>query len=436
MASVKLSNADAAWLHMEDPTNLMMITGLFLFSAPVRFRRMRDTLEKRLLSYDRFKMKVRSGRVGVKPTWEHDREFDLDHHFQPVTVPEPGDKPALLEVVSRLMSTPLDRDRPLWQLLLVEDFQGGSALICRLHHAIADGIALMKVLLNLTDPAPESASFEGSTQSIRPRRKRQSWESLVKRPRELVDLAGRGLEAAAGLGKILLDSEPATPLKGKLGLEKKAAVSRAVPLDLVKAARQSHGATVNDLLIAALTGALRRYLERRGAKVDNLSIRVVVPVDLRQPHDQELGNRFGLVFLSLPVGIPDPMERLREVKKRMDALKRTPQAAVVLGLLSAVGVVPAELERRVVELFGSKATGVVTNVPGPQQPLFLAGAPISGMMFWVPQSGRLGLGVSILSYAGQVRLGVATDAGLMPDPESLVEDFHDAFEELLAAPVP
>jgi hypothetical protein len=157
----------------------------------------------------------------------------------------------------------------------------------------------------------------------------------------------------------------------------------------------------------------------------------VVPVDLRQPHHADLGNRFGMVFLALPVGLETPAEQFAEVKRRMDALKSGPQAVVVFGLLSAVGTIPAELQTRVVEFFGSKSTLVVTNVPGPDKQLYLAGQAITGLMFWVPQSGRLGLGVSILSYGGQVRVGVACDDRLVTDPETLVEDFHAAFDQLV-----
>ncbi|HIB67350.1 MAG TPA: WSD1 family O-acyltransferase [Phycisphaerales bacterium] len=160
-------------------------------------------------------------------------------------------------------------------------------------------------------------------------------------------------------------------------------------------------------------------------------VRAVVPVDLRRRSGEELGNKFGLVFMNLPIGIADPREQLAAVKAFMNELKESPQAVMVLGLLSAVGTIPAELEKRVVGLFGASATAVLTNVPGPQEPLLLAGKEISSLMFWVPQSGGLGLGLSILSYNQQVRVGIATDAGLVDKPELLVQDVEAAFEELL-----
>jgi hypothetical protein len=144
-----------------------------------------------------------------------------------------------------------------------------------------------------------------------------------------------------------------------------------------------------------------------------------------------LGNAFGLVFLPLPVGIDDPLDRLLELKKRMDQIKGTPEAIVAFGILNAIGIAPAEIEDMVVNLFGTKATAVMTNVPGPKEVRYFAGRPIKGLMFWVPQSGRLGLGVSILSYAGEVLVGMATDAGLVPDPESLVEGFHTELDDFM-----
>jgi WS/DGAT/MGAT family acyltransferase len=205
-----------------------------------------------------------------------------------------------------------------------------------------------------------------------------------------------------------------------------------MPLDRVKACAKSHGATINDLLLAGVTGALRRYMEGRKAPADGLDIRAVVPVNLRPESDIiKLGNRFGLVFLSLPVGIPDRLERLHELKRRMDAIKASSEPLVIYGLLNAVGLTGPRVESVALQLFGSKATAVMTNVPGPREEIYLAGKPMRSMMFWVPQSAKLGLGVSILSYAGQVRLGVATDSGLVPDPVSIITAFQDEMEEML-----
>jgi diacylglycerol O-acyltransferase len=175
-------------------------------------------------------------------------------------------------------------------------------------------------------------------------------------------------------------------------------------------------------------------MERRGEPTAGLAIRASVPVNLR-PLDQptRMGNAFGLVFLTLPIGIVDPVRRLRAIKKEMDALKGSPEALVAFGVLSVIGRAPVEVEQLGLRFFGSKATAVLTNVPGPRQPLYLAGRRLEKVMFWVPQSGHLGLGISILSYAGGVMLGIATDARLVPDPERIVESFKIEFETMRTA---
>jgi hypothetical protein len=166
--------------------------------------------------------------------------------------------------------------------------------------------------------------------------------------------------------------------------------------------------------------------------VEGLNFRAVVPVNLRPlGTEPDLGNRFGLYFLPLPVGIVEPEQRLRELTRRMDARKDSLEAPVAFGILNTIGMSPSQIQDVVVAMFGLKGTAVMTNVIGPRDELYLAGAPLEGLMFWVPQSGRLGIGVSILSYAGSVWMGVMTDAGLVPDPEAIIDGFQAEFEELL-----
>ncbi|HXM58703.1 MAG TPA: wax ester/triacylglycerol synthase family O-acyltransferase [Candidatus Dormibacteraeota bacterium] len=442
-----VSAIDAAWLRMEDPTNLMMVTGVLLFDGRVRQDRLRAVVEERLLAFQRFRQRVAEPPFGIgMPSWVDDDRFDLDAHLHRVALPEPADKAALETYVSDLMSTPLDFSKPLWQMHLVEH-AGGSALVTRVHHAIADGIALVQVLLSLTDT------------TARPRRRRRGaagptldagagasllraggWLAhagfgLLREPGQALRMAGFGADAAATLARVaLLPPDPPTALKGPLGVMKRAAWSEPIPLAGVKAAGAHAGGTINDVLVATAAGALRRYVAGRGEDVDGLDVRATVPVNMR-PLDQahRLGNQFGLVFLALPLGIEDPVERLDEVKRRMDELKSSLQPVVALGALTAIGVLPVPLQPLPVQFFGSKASLVLTNVPGPRERLYLAGEPMGRAMFWVPQSGRLGLGVSVLSYAGEVMIGVASDAGLVPDPEAIVDGFAAELEALTAA---
>ena len=192
------------------------------------------------------------------------------------------------------------------------------------------------------------------------------------------------------------------------------------------------GCSVNDMLLSAAAGALRGYLADKGDAVEGVEIRALVPVNLRRPQDQgQLGNRFGLVALELPVGIENPLARLYATRDRMLALKDSMQAPLTLAILGAVGMAPKIAQAKVLDLLASKATAVMTNVPGPQQALYVAGARLRQPLFWVPQSGDIGMGVSILSYDNRVQFGLITDKGLVPDPEQVVARFASEFEKLL-----
>jgi WS/DGAT/MGAT family acyltransferase len=225
-------------------------------------------------------------------------------------------------------------------------------------------------------------------------------------------------------------ADPETAFKGPLGREKKATWSMEVPLPTIKAIGKSMGATVNDVLLAAVTETLRTYLAGRGESVPERDVRAVVPVNIRAPGDDVLGNQFGLVYLSLPVAEAGRRQRVLAIKERMDRLKKSPEAFVVYAVLKALGATHGGLQSKVVKLLSKNATAVMTNVPGPRRALSLCGSEIEDMMFWVPQSGRLGLGVSILSYNDRVRVGIATDIGLVPDPETLTGGFEAAIREL------
>jgi WS/DGAT/MGAT family acyltransferase len=185
-----------------------------------------------------------------------------------------------------------------------------------------------------------------------------------------------------------------------------------------------------------VTGALRAYLRERGDAVDGAVIRALVPVNLRPAEKAwKLGNRFGLVFLDLPLGIDNPVERVYAVRATMQSLKGSYQPLLAMGILAAMGAGPRLLQEQLLDVLAANATAVMTNVPGPQQTLYLSGAAIDAMMFWVPQSGDIGLGVSILSYAGSVRFGVVSDRKLCPDPDRVIDRFAPEFEKLLLATV-
>ena len=223
-----------------------------------------------------------------------------------------------------------------------------------------------------------------------------------------------------------------TRFKGRPASAKRVAWAPPLPLAEVKVIGKALDCSVNDVLLACVAGALRAYLVDKGDAVEGVAIRALVPVNLR-PLEQakNLGNHFGLVFLSLPVGIEHPFERLYEVRRGMRELKGSYQAMLAYALLAAVGAGPQRMQDQVLDMLSQNATAVMTNVPGPQKPLYLAGAKIDELMFWVPQSGNIGMGVSILTYDSRVQFGLVTDRKLVPDPEAIIARFAPEFEKLV-----
>jgi diacylglycerol O-acyltransferase / wax synthase len=458
-----MSSVDRSWLLMDRPTNRMVINGVWIFPETVDFQRMVDTLNERLVIFRRFRQRVVEPPGGLgRVYWEDDPYFDIRTHIRRIALPAPGDKAALEALISSLVSDPLDLSHPLWEFYLIENYAEGSVVMGRIHHSIADGVALVQVMLSLTDP-----TADGSTQESPPaRRGRRSSNPLkmlfrqasntinaavnlggvllsqsmemVSNPSHLFELADEGSrtagKSAAVLGKLaLMMPDSRTVFKGPLGATKRVAWSPAISLDEVKFVKNRMGATVNDVLVAALAGGLRRYMLSRGDSPAGKEVRAMVPVNVR-PLDQEikLGNQFALVYLSLPVGLTDPLDRLFEVKRRMDHIKQSPEAVITYQIINGIGMLPDALSGQVKGYFASKASAVLTNVKGPEEKLYFAGSPIDKMIFWVPQSGSIGMGLSILSYGGEVTIGVLTDDALVADPQGIVDGFQEEFADLLA----
>jgi len=447
-----LSGVDTAWLRMDAPTNLMTITAVLVLEDPIDIDAFKALLDERLLGFPRFRQRVQD--PNGTPAWEPDPHFDLDQHVRRAALPGDAAQSELKARVGELMSTPLDRSKPLWHMELIEDYQGGSAVVARLHHCIGDGMALVQVLLSLTDEHFDPSRFPDppSLCSLLPAPVRTAVRTMagtVQTGRCLLEEGVRallnpshglhrikqGLSVGAALSKLLfLDADNDTPLKGELQVAQRATWSGPLALARVKRLAHTIDAKVNDVLLGAVAGAFRRYLQSRGASVDGRSVRTLIPVNLRPPEQAfELGNRFGLVYLDLPVGTTDRLERVLSVKAQMDEIKGSAEAPATLGVLEALGYAPVELEDRAVRLFSRKASAVMTNVPGPQESLHLNGRRVQHVMPWVPRAGRIGLGVSVFSYDGEVRLGIACDAGLVPDPDAIVEGFEAEFDALADA---
>jgi diacylglycerol O-acyltransferase len=424
----------------------MMITVLLVFDAPIEFEQLQAVFRHRLLQLSRFRQRVVQPRGEADPaSWEDEPSFDLDHHLKQISLPTPGGEEALKAVVSELMSRQLDFSKPLWQFHLIGSYSTGCALVGRVHHCLADGPALMHVLLALTDAEPDVPSpiatdqvLPASAEPVRGAAARLTellvgqGFSILSNPFRLRGLARLGTGTVKALSKLLWRSpDPRTIFKGRLGVTKQVAWSRPVALAEVKAVGRAVGGTVNDVMLAAATGALRRYLENCGEPVHGLTIRAGLSVNLRASDTKAtLGNQVGAVLIDLPVGLDTALDRLQHVKRRMDEIKDSSEASVVWGLLNALGKAPVEIQDVLVQTYCTRDTAVIANVPGPEETVYLAGSPLSTLMFWVPALGGVSLCLSIVSYAGQVWFGVGSDEGLVPDPQEIIAGFHAEFESL------
>ena len=453
----RISHVDTAWLRMDRPSNLMQIVGVMLFEGQLDYQRLRASIERRMLGFRRFRQMAVADSSGY--VWQDDPDFSLDHHLHRAILPGTGSKTDLEQFVADLASTPLNPNRPLWEMHLVDTALGGQALVMRIHHSIADGIAMVGVILSMADNAPAGATPHQPAERVPDADDgdlfwRMVWQpmtdamlgtvrvstnlwvryvELMSSPGKMFDYARIGSSIAGEVAKLaIMPDDSPTRFKGKPGIAKRVAWSEPISLPEVKAVGAVLGCSVNDMLLSAAAGALRAYLVERGDTVDGVEIRAMVPVNMRRPSDAgKLGNRFGLVALELPVGVENPLARLYATRERMAKLKGSYQAALTLSILGLVGMAPKFLQQQILDLLASKATAVMTNVPGPLEPIYLAGAKLRQPLFWVPQSGDIGMGVSILSYDGRVQFGLISDRNLIPDPERIVQRFAREFDKLL-----
>jgi WS/DGAT/MGAT family acyltransferase len=439
----------------------MMIVGVWLLTPAIDYETLCRCVEDKLLRYDRFRHAVVRDASGAH--WCDDEGFDVRRHvLRDKLVRKNGqsERAALQERVGALASEPLDPKRPLWQFHLIDGYEGGSALIARVHHCIGDGIALISVMMAITDG--------GASPPRRERRAKDAdaadWledavlkplgglsakaaalaEAGIARALEVLADPQRGLAgtiAGARVGArvmgdvaamaLMADDSP-TLLKGKPSGDKRVAWGEPIALDEVKAIGKALGGSVNDVLLATVAGAIGAWLRDQGDDPAGKEIRAMVPVNLR-PLDEawQLGNRFGLAPLVLPIGIENPVERVLAVRARMNELKSSYQPLLAFAVLAVAGQMVQPVQDAILGLFAKKATAVMTNVPGPAVPLKFCGSTLRQTMFWVPASGDIGVGVSILSYGGGVQFGLVTDAALCAEPQAIVDRFEPELDKLL-----
>ncbi len=458
----RVSAVDSLWLNMDRPTNLMVITSVVLLESVPDWDRVLDVVRSRIVEpYPVFSQRPvpRPGPFG-RHEWADDPHFDLERHVHRVTLDGDGTDADLQGYIESHLARPFDVTRPLWEVHLVSGHGAGAALVFRIHHALADGMALTRVLLGLTEDAAgrpgdlTDAGVSAELHGIPPPRvsdhrpdccghadpapsrrcgTRRMGATAPQGSRLLGVRRGQlALRSGQVVADLLLTTNPSSAVGGSPGHRKRIVWTEPLPLSGLKQTGRLVGATLNDVLLSAVAGALHAYQhERPGAPVDLVTM---VPVNLRpldEPLPRELGNRFALLFLRYPSSDATPLGRLALTKARMDWLKASPEAALTFALISVIGRTTGALERRVVDFFADKAIGVTTNVAGPRQVRHLAGVPVTGVLGWVPGSGKHTLGFCIFTYADTVRIGILADEAVVARPEELLDALEDEVDLLV-----
>jgi WS/DGAT/MGAT family acyltransferase len=414
----------------------------------INFERIRRHVAARLKDIPRYRQRLSFAPLKSRPHWVDDNAFDLNHHVRHLRVPHPGTDAQLKQLCGQLFSQRLDRDRPLWELFVIEGLEHGRfALVAKTHHCMVDGIGGTQLMAALLDPIATRDDDEPQTWLPRPQpstkevlqlelsRLAQSF-SWGKQLRGMVqtpgDSAARLSEQVFGLSQFLgngLWPAPDCILNRSISAQRRFEWL-TVNLDDVKRVKAKFGATVNDVVMATIAGALRRFLQGRPGTPRPTQLRTLVPVNVRQGTDEQLGNHVAALLVPLPLGISDPRRRLMSVAARMRSAKTSRQAEAAKMLSGAAVPLLATLMRFADRLKSFNL--VVTNVPGPPIPLYLAGAPLREIFPQVPLFLNQGLGIALFSYAGKLHWGLNADHDLLPDVAALKEALLDSFNELLA----
>src|SRR3954451_6556380 len=446
----RLSAVDAAFLHQEGPTTHMHIGGVIVLEGPAPpFTELRDHVRSRLPLVPRYRQKLTAPTFGPgRQLWVDDPAFNLDYHVRHTALPRPGGDDTLRRLIGRLFAQRLDRTKPLWELWFVEGLEGGrTALISKTHHALVDGISgvdLATVLFDLDreppgspapdawQPRPEPTGAELAAESLRSAVS-APLRALARAPRELE----QAREALEGLGEVVwagLNPPPATPLNVRIGPHRRFEVASA-RLSEFKEVKDAFGGTVNDVVLAVVTGALQRWFHSRGLRTEGLEPRAAVPVSIRTADEQgALGNRLAQLVAPLPVGMRDPVLRLKRVSEAMEGIKESKQALGAEVIAGAQDFAPPTLLAQASRLnFSTRFYNLlVTNVPGPQVPLYVLGRKAEAV-FPVPfLAGERALAVAVMSYDGGMGFGLIGDLDAMPDLIVVANGIEESLAELLA----
>ena len=455
----RLSPLDVSFLYMETPTTAMHVGGVATFEPPQEgfdYDRLVDLISQRIALVPRYRQKVRwiPGRL-ANPVWVDDEDFDVTYHVRRSALPKPGSDAQLRELVGRLMGRRLDRARPLWEIYLVEGLAGGRVgVITKTHHAMVDGVAAVDigtVILDVTaEPrevppddwrparAPGAASLVvgALTEYVtRPTQALETARTAVTDVRATADRIGGLASGVLASAATIARPAPDSPLNARIGEQRRFGMA-ATDLDDFKLVRKAHGGTVNDVVLATVAGALRSWLLTRGEAVTRSTVlRAMVPVSVRSQAQTGPGNRISSYFVDLPVGEPDPVVRLQQVSYAMRGHKESGQSVGAEALVQMSGFAPPtihSLGARVASSITRRLFNlVVTNVPGPQFPLYAAGARMLTMYPVVPLAKGQALAIGATSYDGGVYFGLNADRDAMPDVDVLAALLEESLTELV-----
>jgi diacylglycerol O-acyltransferase len=464
--SEPLSPADISSLHAEQGPIHVHVGGTAIFDGePPGFDELLAHVEQRLHLIPRFRQHVRHvpGRV-ARPVWEDDPYFDLRRHVRHRALPPPGGDAQLRELVGQIMSEPLDQDRPLWQIYLIEGLEGERfAAISKTHHALVDGVAAVDVGAVILDPDPEGTDLGLPTEPWTPstehgedpvlsrltsaqKRALGLWRSSVERALSPASATLEAGKTARGFVELARNSDPVKPtfLNQEIGRDRRVAFARA-SLEEVKRAGKAAGATVNDVVLSASTGALRRYFEHRGEGVPSEFV-ALVPMSIRKPGEEgDLGNRMTTLLVPLPLRETDPLARLRAISTTTEKLKRSEGARAASLIIEASGWVPPTVNRVLGQVSSaamtpvSRVTGerlpwnlVISNVPGPPMPVYLLGRRLEAIHPFVALSPqRRALSIGVISYDGELMFGLVGDRDRLGDLDLMSGFIDDALAEQL-----
>lgn len=446
----RLSDLDEAFLYLERPNQPMQIGCVAELDGHLELEELLATLEVRLAPLPRFRQRPAHSPFNLRGvSWEDDPVFDIRQHVRHVALPPPADEQSLRHVVETLFATPLPPDRPLWQIHLIDGLPGRrSALLCKVHHCMSDGISALGVLERIADPANDGAgapAADAATDEDAPSSAKAAPRSLPGAIGGLLDrlraIAEPGaLQAAVRDVGSALDAvasfvqEPVSvlPFHGRLGHGRRM-IWRSFPFDEFDSLRVAGDCTINDAVLTVITGALRAYLDEEGVCPDDARVRLLVPMSVRGANgNAEMGNLITAVFPWLPVDEEDPLERLNRVREEMSAIKGREMGRATGILLGLLGLLPSAVEAAALRLLPDVplVSAACTNVRGPAQPLRLLGRRIAEIHPIMNLFQGIGLAFAVASYAGRLSICAATDPRLLPDGERLIDAVEEAVYEL------